>query len=450
MRGFEYGLESWILSYLLNSLWQVPLLFAAGWVVARMLRRAGAAMEHRVWVSVLLIQSLLPACSTFRWDWLSRVFFWSGVGGDANGAHVTVVMGAGTAAGGLHLPSEVLATVAMAYATLAVYFVARFLWNLRRLRSLRSDAIRLGLIGEAAVCWIQCAKRFRIDKVSIAASSEVFGPVTMGFREKLVLFPTGMLSSLNEADLRTVMAHEFAHMRRDDFFKNLIYELFSLPVSYHPLLWLTRERVTESREIVCDQMAAEMGGRVQYAHSLLRLASLLLQGVPAQSPHAIGIFDTRTFERRLMRLAEMKPEIRGVRRLTIVLVCAAFGVGTCGSALALRMYAGAGTPVVEQHAAKTPKTISVPPQVIAGQRIGGAFPKYPEQAKKDKVQGQVVLDALIGKDGSIVKVTVASGPEELRESAIDAVRTWKYKPFLLNGNPVQVKTKINIVYSLGR
>ena len=55
------SLEFWILAYLLNSLWQVPLLFAAGWLAARALRSAGAAVEHRVWVIALLLQSLLPA-----------------------------------------------------------------------------------------------------------------------------------------------------------------------------------------------------------------------------------------------------------------------------------------------------------------------------------------------------------------------------------------------------
>ena len=63
-------MKSWVLSYLLNSLWQIPLLFAAGWVAARALRRVGSAAEHRVWVSVLLLQTLLPACSTLPPGWL--------------------------------------------------------------------------------------------------------------------------------------------------------------------------------------------------------------------------------------------------------------------------------------------------------------------------------------------------------------------------------------------
>lgn len=51
---------------------------------------------------------------------------------------------------------------------------------------------------------------------------------------------------------------------------------------------------------------------------------------------------------------------------------------------------------------------------------------------------------------NIANLTVVSGPKELRKSATDAVRTWKYKPFLLNGNPVEVQTTINVVYTIGK
>ena len=65
----------------------------------------------------------------------------------------------------------------------------------------------------------------------IAASSRIFSPVTMGLRRKLLLLPVTMVDVLPELDLHTVIAHEFAHMQRKDFMKNLLYELLSLPVS---------------------------------------------------------------------------------------------------------------------------------------------------------------------------------------------------------------------------
>src|SRR5690348_5630000 len=108
------------------------------------------------------------------------------------------------------------------------------------------------------------------------------------------MLPAGMANRLADQDLETAIAHEFAHIRRNDFLKNLLYEVLALPVSYHPCLWLTRQRITETREMVCDQMAAAESGAREYAQSLLRLAALLLQAGPVRIPHAIGVFDANT------------------------------------------------------------------------------------------------------------------------------------------------------------
>ncbi len=91
----------------------------------------------------------------------------------------------------------------------------------------------------------------------------------------------------------------------------------------------------------------------------------------------------------------------------------------------------------------------VKPSVIAGKRLGGEDPHYPAMAKQQRVQGMVMLDAKITKDGTIGDLSVVSGPRELRQSAFDAVKTWKYKPYLLNGEPVDVRTEINVIYKLG-
>ena len=85
--------ELWILAYLLNSLWQIPLLFAAGWLAARALRSAGAEAEHRVWVTTLTLQCLLPAGSIFPIDWLRAFSRLSWNASRASHAYVSVTMG---------------------------------------------------------------------------------------------------------------------------------------------------------------------------------------------------------------------------------------------------------------------------------------------------------------------------------------------------------------------
>ena len=88
--------------------------------------------------------------------------------------------------------------------------------------------------------------------------------------------------------------------------------------------------------------------------------------------------------------------------------------------------------------------------VMAEQSLTKVAPIYPPEAKIAGVQGTVVMHAVIGKTGTIESLDVLSGPDALRSSALDAVRQWTYKPYLLNGNPVAVDTTITIHYSWNR
>jgi protein TonB len=87
--------------------------------------------------------------------------------------------------------------------------------------------------------------------------------------------------------------------------------------------------------------------------------------------------------------------------------------------------------------------------VVAGNKIGGVNPSYPPIARAAHVSGTVVLHAIISKTGTITDLKVVSGPEMLRASAVDAVRTWRYKPYILNGEPTEVDTTVSVNYNMG-
>jgi protein TonB len=76
-------------------------------------------------------------------------------------------------------------------------------------------------------------------------------------------------------------------------------------------------------------------------------------------------------------------------------------------------------------------------------------PIYPVIAQAAHVSGRVVLQATISKTGSIENLHVLSGPPMLQQAAMEAVRSWKYKAYLLNGEPVEVETEITVVFNLG-
>ena len=76
-------------------------------------------------------------------------------------------------------------------------------------------------------------------------------------------------------------------------------------------------------------------------------------------------------------------------------------------------------------------------------------PVYPPIAKAARVSGTVQLQATISKSGTIKDLHVLTGPVMLRQSAIDAVRDWRFKPYRLNNQPTEVETTINVIFSLG-
>lgn len=311
---------------------------------------------------------------------------------------------------------------------------------------MRRSAIRVLLTDAHAGKLDRCRRFFGIadHALQVAMAPSLAGPVTIGIRHWTLLLPAAFLDKIEAGDLDAVFAHECAHLRRRDFAKNLLYGFVALPVAWHPLLWLTRLRLAETRELMCDAMAADaVAGRESYASSLLRLASMLSTRMAAENLHAIGIFDANVFERRIMNLTRKHFEIRGLRRLAIAAVCGAIAVATCTSAMAFRM--DVDDPPSDAQKAP-PKQIHVKADVL--KIVHKVPPVYPVEAKKEKIQGTVTLSVVINKDGSPENIKVTGGPKELQQSALDAVRQWSWQPYLLNGDPIEVLTTVNIVYSL--
>lgn len=98
---------------------------------------------------------------------------------------------------------------------------------------------------------------------------------------------------------------------------------------------------------------------------------------------------------------------------------------------------------------KAPERIRVGGNVQQANLIHQVMPVYPEIAKTAHIQGTVILHAIISKDGSVQELQYISGPPLLMRSAMDAVRQWRYRPTLLNGEAVQVDTTISVVFTLG-
>ncbi|MCI0350078.1 MAG: energy transducer TonB [Acidobacteriales bacterium] len=95
-----------------------------------------------------------------------------------------------------------------------------------------------------------------------------------------------------------------------------------------------------------------------------------------------------------------------------------------------------------------PQRVRVSQGVTEGLLTRKVQPTYPPLAKTARIQGDVVLNAVISKNGSIENLRVMSGHPMLVTSALDAVKQWKYRPYILNGEPVEVETTITVKFTL--
>jgi protein TonB len=110
------------------------------------------------------------------------------------------------------------------------------------------------------------------------------------------------------------------------------------------------------------------------------------------------------------------------------------------------VFAGGNGPKVKVAA---PQKVSISAGIAVGLLVQKTAPVYPPIARSARVSGTVVIQATISKSGTIENSRAISGPAMLRQAALDAVKTWRFRPYLLDGQPVEVDTTVNVVFNLG-
>jgi protein TonB len=106
---------------------------------------------------------------------------------------------------------------------------------------------------------------------------------------------------------------------------------------------------------------------------------------------------------------------------------------------------GSSTPPPKQA---VPQKVRISSGVAEGMKVHDVQPTYPQMARIAHIQGDVVLQATISKNGSIENLHAISGHPILIQAALDAVRQWKYKPYILNSEPVEVETQITVKFHM--
>jgi hypothetical protein len=208
---------------------------------------------------------------------------------------------------------------------LFLYQLIHFSRGIYRVHRLRRDALLLSLseIGMAG-SMIEPPHR-----VVLLESTAIDDPVTVGVFHPAIILPSKVIPALDEPDLTAILAHEYGHIRRKDFLVHLLCQLTALPVAWHPGIQYLMSKISQTRELACDDYAAvRLGKRIVYARTLLRLASLCLQ-VPRSNAMGLGIFDGDNLEARIMMLTEKRTSLSRAGLIGLALATSfLFGSGT--------------------------------------------------------------------------------------------------------------------------
>jgi len=264
-----------VLTFLLNALWQIVLIYLIASFFARLMRSAPARYVHCLWVLALVVSLVIPLWSL------------SGFGGDASAdaaSSVNTEAIDGTpafipdvwmkATTGMQLPrlmgeqsNSIPYAPQLTLALMSCYGLLMF----RRLCALRQgwkatvamrrDAFRRDLSPLMRATIERCRAAFGVRNFTVLCSTQATSPFTVGFRRPIIVLPESLFDETS-GDVRiSALGHEIAHLQRRDFLLNFIYTLLCVPVSFHPLVSLIKRRISETRELACDEAVVHTARR---------------------------------------------------------------------------------------------------------------------------------------------------------------------------------------------
>ena len=401
---------------------QLAVLVAAAVGVTRVFRLRAPLPSLRFWQAIFAAAILLPFAQL-----LLPI-------GQAAGSPAALQFFVGAAS---TLP---VASRSIDVATLALYAIGagtaiRMLW-------IAVGLIRLGTIRrrtEAAPALAPLLDELSTSlqtRAAIAISDDVAIPATIGVKRPLILVPRSLLA-LPGPIQRAVIAHELMHVRRRDWLQTIAEELACAVLWFNPAARVIASRLSLARETVVDEATILLTrDRRAYAEALLAFAQ-----PHTPLPGVIALIGRRQLSQRISLIAE--EEVMTRSRLVLSLAVSLAVAGTAASAAVTSFPI---TSTSSQSTVHRPGNGVTLPVVLEEYKPG-----YTAAAMQQKIEGSVFMAAVVGETGDVVDVTVTKSLDAdygLDDEAVKALRLWKFKPGMLDGEPVAVQIQIEMTFRL--
>jgi beta-lactamase regulating signal transducer with metallopeptidase domain len=299
-----------VFDWLINASVQIGLFAILAAVLSPLIAKAKAKDQHWLYLSIFALCLAAPVVNTL-WQARPSVIAQQPIQGTEHPdqhfwdwnvhskAHESTILVPGAKT-----------TLLVMWQVLFLYQLIQFCRGIYRVHRLRRDALLISL-HEIGMTWSGMAG-IGIEpphRVVLLESTAIDDPVTVGVFHPAIILPSKVIPALDEPDLTAILAHEYGHIRRKDFLVHLLCRLTALPLAWHPGIQYLMSRISQTRELACDDYAAvRLGKPIMYARTLLRLASLCLHG-PRSNAMGLGIFDGDNLEDRIMMLTEKRTSL---------------------------------------------------------------------------------------------------------------------------------------------
>lgn len=294
--------------------------------------------------------------------------------------------------------------------------------------------------------------------VPVLRSRSSHSPFVIGFFRHRIVFPKAA-SEWTPTQIRTVIAHEMSHIRQNDHWVNLLQMLAGTFFFFNPLIFMLNRRLNDLREKICDDAAIQSLNQTpeEYVRCLMDLASLLTAGGRQQisgvyfSQSAQGLRERIIYQ--LNRKGVTMKRFTNQRNLLIVamfaLLILPFSCEWQSADDGAEITSPESTVAITKGEVVSFADLSEPPALTTP-----ASPVYPEAAKKDQLEGKVMVKMLVGTHGLIEVAEILAHPEgsqdaSLQEAALAAAKKMKFTPGKKDGKAVKVWVTVPFQFKLG-
>jgi TonB family protein len=402
-------MERLLLEYLVNSVWQVPLVTAAAWLAGRVGRPA-ARVQHAVWLVALVTAVALPAVSLYVHPRPTGAL--ADAASRENTPAIEPPLAPQSVTAELNVPEPQLEATSAEHAIDGESQAERRAWFSGRewtlsptdtqgvelvylgvcgfclLRLLRSwyvaritvrDSILCDITARDAATLRRCCDELGLAVPEVRVSPHTRSPLVLGILRPVLLLPPDLMAEERVCDIEAVWWHELVHIRRHDYFANLVCRVWALPIAYHPAAYVIARRVARTREMVCDSTAAaRMDSPVGYARSLVDLAQRMNSGDGAGLA-GTAMFGDGALEERVMELLRHNATGSIRARALRVTVSAATSLVVLGAAVMFHVTptmakAQPPLPAVSPAAGVAPAPVARPVAEVAPNPVAAVAP----------------------------------------------------------------------------